>query len=130
MPPRPFVFGPTVTTKQTAAPLLLPTPAVTHAGDSSSNNKKSASLSRREDQAPIQALGKATVRAVKQLGLPAATHRCLYGLYRGQVNALWFEDLSAESGIEVEAAFALVKAMHEDLGLEFDEALCVGMAVQ
>ncbi|THG99053.1 hypothetical protein EW026_g3226 [Hermanssonia centrifuga] len=62
---------------------------------------------------------------VKQFKLPPVIHRRLFELYNSQVNALWFEDLIADGGITVKAAAALVRAMHEDLDMMFDETLCI-----
>ncbi|PSR78797.1 hypothetical protein PHLCEN_2v7279 [Hermanssonia centrifuga] len=92
-----------------------------------SNNASSSSTPTRRTTA-IEALGRNTVDTVKRFKLPPAVHRQLFELYNSQVNALWFEDLMADGGITVKAAAALVKAMHADLDMVFNEALCIPAA--
>ncbi len=92
----------------------------------SSEASTSANVSSlRHRPAALEALGRSTVATVKQFKLPPVIHRRLFELYNSQVNALWFEDLIADGGITVKAAAALVRAMHEDLDMMFDETLCI-----
>ncbi|THG94779.1 hypothetical protein EW026_g6755 [Hermanssonia centrifuga] len=95
------------------------------AGSSKASTSSSTSTHR---TAAIEALSRNTVDTVKRLKLPSAIHRRLFELYNSQVNALWFEDLMADGGITMKAAAALVKAMHADLDMVFDETLCIPAA--
>ncbi len=95
------------------------------AGSSKASTSSSTSTHR---TAAIEALSRNTVDTVKRLKLPSAIHRRLFELYNSQVNALWFEDLMADGGITMKAAAALVKAMHADLDMVFNETLCIPAA--